>query len=50
MTRNEKTDAQLAYETDCQNKPTYPDGRRRKPWADLHEVARYSWERNTTPR
>ncbi len=45
-----KSPGQLAYEADCAADPFYPDGSKRKSWAELTDVARLSWERNPTPR
>lgn len=45
-----KTAGQLAYEADCAVTPYYSTGQRRKRWAELADVARWSWERNPTPR
>lgn len=39
-----KTAAQLAYEADVRARPTYRDGTPRKPWKDLCDVARRSWQ------
>lgn len=39
-----------AYEEDCRRQPRYPDGRLRASWEQLPEYARWSWERNPTPR
>lgn len=41
---------QVAYEIDLTRKPTYHDGQPRKTWAQLDEHARWSWNRNPTPR
>ena len=40
----------LAYEEDCRRHPRYHDGSPRRAWDDLSEHARWSWERNPTPR
>jgi len=45
-----KTLGQIAYEEDCNRRPTYPDGSKRKPWSQLDSWARLSWERNPTAR
>ena len=45
-----KTPGQLAYEADCDADPLYPDGSKRKTWAELTDVARWSWEKLPTPR
>lgn len=35
--------ARLAYEAEVEKRPTYPNGERRKTWAELSDVARWSW-------
>jgi hypothetical protein len=45
-----KTAGQISYETDCQRAPRYHDGTPRKAWGELPEHAKWSWERNPTPR
>lgn len=45
-----KTAGQLAYEADYKITPTYPDGGKRATWEQLDSVAKWSWERNPTPR
>jgi hypothetical protein len=45
-----KTPGQIAYEIDCERKPTYHTGERRPAWAALEAYAKQSWERNPTPR
>lgn len=45
-----KSAGQIAYETDTAARPNYHDGAPRRPWPMLPEIARYSWERNPTPR
>lgn len=45
-----KSAGQLAYEADVTARPRYDDGTARKRWTELCEVARYSWDRNPTPR
>lgn len=45
-----KTPGQLAYETDCERRPDYHDATPRRTWANLPDYARWSWERNPTPR
>jgi len=42
--------ARLAYAADVRDLPTYHDGTPRKRWEDLSPLARWSWERNPTPR
>lgn len=44
------TPGQIAYDADCHARPRYHDGALRKTWAELPEYARWSWERNPTPR
>jgi hypothetical protein len=41
---------QLAYESECAVRPVYHDGTQRRTWDQLCEYARWSWERNPTPR
>ena len=36
---------QAAYEADVKRRPFYHDGTKRKAWAQLCSVARYSWEK-----
>lgn len=43
-----KTPGQIAYEADLSVYPNYHDGAPRKPWEQLSEHCRYSWERNPT--
>jgi hypothetical protein len=45
-----KTPGQLAYETELRARPRYDDGGQRKTWDQLPEIAKWSWERNPTPR
>lgn len=33
------------YEADCARIPTYHDGTRRRTWAQLGQLERYSWGR-----
>ena len=33
------------YEADCRSRPNYHDGRPRPTWANVGEIARYSWTR-----
>ena len=40
-----KTQGQLDYEADVAKRPTYHDGRPRKTWEQLCDVARWSWNR-----
>lgn len=46
----QKSAGQLAYEEDVRRDPFYDDGAPRRSWAELHPVARWSWEINPTPR
>ena len=46
----EKTPGQLAYEADVRACPAYHDGTPRSSWEGLSDIARWSWERNPTPR
>lgn len=41
---------EVAYELDCLAKPTYHDGTERRQWYQLCDIARYSWEKDPTPR
>lgn len=46
---------QAAYEADCQRKPYYHprvDGTviARVPWEQLSAIAKWTWERNPSPR
>lgn len=42
---------QVAYEQDVAAHPRYhANGAVRPTWAQLSEIARWSWERNPTPR
>lgn len=34
---------QAAYEVDCEKRPNYHDGSRRRAWHELSEIARWSW-------
>jgi hypothetical protein len=45
-----KTAGQTAYELDCLRAPRYHDKTERAAWDRLPEYARWSWERNPTPR
>ena len=46
-----KTPGQLAYEEDCKRQPHYPGQHRyRLTWEELDDIAKWSWERNPTPR
>lgn len=54
MTQNtHKTAGQLAYEEDCRRMPTYRGNGKTTPrpqWEDLPSYAKWSWEKNPTPR
>jgi hypothetical protein len=45
-----KTAGQRAYESDLKTTPNYHDGGPRPAWDRLDQVARWSWNRNPTPR
>lgn len=45
-----KSPGQIAYENDCKARPHYDGGYERRQWSQLCDVARWSWERNPTPR
>lgn len=45
-----KSRGQVAYEAELAAVPRYPDGGVRLTWAALPEIARWSWDRNPTPR
>jgi len=49
MTHN-PTPGELAYNEDVRRRPTYHTGERRPSWAQLATYAKWSWERNPTPR
>lgn len=49
-TRHPVTPGRTAYEADVRARPTYDDGSPRPTWDQLCEVAKWSWERNPTPR
>lgn len=40
----------IAYEADVVARPFYEDGTPRRSWEQLSDVAKWSWERNPTPR
>jgi hypothetical protein len=44
------TPGQQAYDADLIQQPLYHDGTTRPSWQQLSEIARWSWERNPTPR
>ena len=46
----QKTTGQTAYEAELNAKPLYHDGTARKTWAELDDLARWTWEKNPTPR
>lgn len=41
-----KSAGQLAYEADVAARPIYHDGTSRKTWAQLSDIARWSWTRD----
>jgi hypothetical protein len=45
-----RTPGQLAYEADCERNPHHEDGSLRRTWAEIGDVARWSWERDPQPR
>jgi hypothetical protein len=45
-----KTPGQRAYEAELIAWPDYHDGAPRPPWERLNDLARWSWEKNPTPR
>jgi hypothetical protein len=45
-----KTQGQIAYEAELDAKPLYHDGTPRRPWEQIDDVCKLSWERNPTPR
>lgn len=44
------TPGEVAYSTELLAKPNYHDGTKRHQWHELSDIARWSWERNPTPR
>ena len=46
---NQPSRGQLDYESDLQRRPLYHDGKPRKAWSQLPELARWSWEREPKP-
>jgi hypothetical protein len=44
-----KTKGQLAYEEDVRRRPYYFGKEPRKPWEQLSQIAKDSWERNPNP-
>lgn len=50
MLPQSKSPGQTAYEEDVRREPRYPDGAPRVGWSKLPDIARWSWERNPTPR
>jgi len=50
MNRNPVTPGHAAYLEDCARKPTYETGEPRRSWESLEDWARWSWEREPTPR
>jgi hypothetical protein len=47
---DEPATGRAAYEADVRRRPNYSDGAPRPGWDDIGEVARWSWNRNPTPR
>lgn len=45
-----KTPGQIAYEQELKIWPNYDHGQPRAPWSRLPDIAKWSWERNPTPR
>lgn len=45
-----KTKGQIAYEQELEVVPYYHSGEHRKPWRELCDIAKQSWERNPIPR
>jgi len=45
-----KSLGQAAYERDVAREPSYHDGKLRRSWSELDDIARESWERNPTVR
>lgn len=43
------TRGQQAYERDVKRRPTYHDGKPRRSWDQLSEVAKWSWEKGPYP-
>jgi hypothetical protein len=50
MTTEHDTPGARAYAEDVRRKPLDHTGRPRPTWAELDKVARWSWEKNPTPR
>lgn len=44
------TPGHTAYEADLRQQPRYHDGTSRRTWEQLSDFAKWSWERNPTPR
>lgn len=44
------TPGRIAYEADMRRCPFYHDNAPRRTWEQLSPEARWSWERNPTPR
>jgi hypothetical protein len=40
---------QRAYEEDVRARPVYHDGTARRTWAQLSDLARWSWNKNPYP-
>ena len=49
MTHNQ-TPGEIAYIEDVRRRPTYDKGAPRPTWAQLDTHAKWSWEREPTPR
>lgn len=43
------TKGQRAYEADLIERPFYHDGKPRRTWDQLHDIGRWSWEKNPYP-
>lgn len=48
--RHRVTPGQSAYEEDVRRRPHYDGGAKRPEWAELSDVARWSWDRDPTQR
>lgn len=44
------TPGRIAYEEDVRRRPTYDNGNSRAAWNALPDYAKWSWEKNATPR
>jgi hypothetical protein len=45
-----KSPGQRAYEEDVRRRPLHHDGSPRRPWSVISDVAKWSWERDPSPR